>query len=449
MVKQSGGFDAQGTPPSFIPSGARKRPDTGRVPVPSATPQVPPAFSPAKPRKRTASHRPIQKPDQPPALAPAQPRTPRQSTGSSRIASPARSSSSRSSKREYNGSAISPKRPSRAQPSGFGSGFGNEATRPHKKHHWVLSALLAIVLVIVLAIFGCWNWANSQLDKSDWLTGKVNTNGTSWLVLGSDERDDSGVGGSADDTPGFRTDTILVLTKPSHGSSSLISIPRDSLVKVDGTNMKINAVAETQSKKTLTGKVEDITGQKIDHVAEIKFNGLTHVVDALGGVKLCYDNTVNDAYSGLNWQAGCHVADGGTALAFSRMRYSDPKGDFGRAERQRQVIGAIMSKASSSDIMKSPTKAQKVAKAALSSIEVDKQTNPLTLLSMAKAFKAATGKSGISGSVYWTDPDYYVDGVGSSVLLDDSKNLELFSQLASGDHKPGTVGTLAESVGQN
>ena len=44
---------------------------------------------------------------------------------------------------------------------------------------------------------------------------------------------------------------------------------------------------------------------------------------------------------------------------------------------------------------------------------------------------------------YWTNPGYNVSGVGSSVLLDDAKNLELFRELASGSHKPGAVGTLA------
>ena len=46
--------------------------------------------------------------------------------------------------------------------------------------------------------------------------------------------------------------------------------------------------------------------------------------------------------------------------------------------------------------------------------------------------------------MYWSDPDYYVDGVGSSVLLDDAKNTELFNQLADGTYKAGTVGNLAE-----
>jgi LCP family protein required for cell wall assembly len=307
---------------------------------------------------------------------------------------------------------------------------------------------MSILMVIVLTLFGCWNWANAQLDKADLLTDKTVTDGTSWLILGSDERDDSGIGGTAQDTPGARTDTILVLTKPAHGSSSLISIPRDSLIKMGNVNMKINAVAQMQGKKALTREVEGITGKKINHVAEIKFNGLTKVVDALGGIDLCYDNNVNDWRSGLNWQSGCHTVNGDTALAFSRMRYSDPKGDFGRAERQRQVIGAIMSKAGSADTLKKPSSVQKVAKAALSSIEVDNKTNPATLLSMATAFKNATGKQGISGSVYWSNPNHLVRGVGSTVLLDDSKNLELFNQLAAGTHKPGSVGTLSESVSQ-
>lgn len=74
--------------------------------------------------------------------------------------------------------------------------------------------------------------------------------------------------------------------------------------------MKINAVAQLSGEKALVQQVETITGQKIDHVAQIKFNGLKDVVDALGGVDLCYDQTVNDALSNLNWTAGCHTAMG-------------------------------------------------------------------------------------------------------------------------------------------
>ena len=105
---------------------------------------------------------------------------------------------------------------------------------------------------------------------------------------------------------------------------------------------------------------------------------------------------------------------------------------------------AIVKKASSSETLTNPSKIVAVSNAAMSALTVDEKTNPYTLLTMALAFKSATGSNGISGSVYWSDPDYYVDGVGSSVLLDDAKNTELFNQLADGTYKAGTVGNLAE-----
>lgn len=178
----------------------------------------------------------------------------------------------------------------------------------------ILAFFLAVILALGLSIFSAWNWVDGQLNKQSWLTNKADTAGESWLILGSDERE--GTVGDAGDVTGFRTDTILVLTKPKSGPSSLISIPRDSLVEIDQSYMKINAVAQLYNGKQLVNEVEDITGQKINHVAMVQFGGLVKVVDALGGVELCYDQDVSDPYSQLNWTAGCHTADGTTALAF-------------------------------------------------------------------------------------------------------------------------------------
>ena len=317
--------------------------------------------------------------------------------------------------------------------------------RGHKVRNGVIGAVILLIAALVLAVFGAWGWVDGKLNKADWLTTAADTPASTWLILGSDERDGSTNFGGVDDISGYRTDTILVLTKPKSGPSSLISIPRDSLMNVDDQYMKINAVAQLVGKKALGGEIEQLTGQKIDHVAQVKFGGLQKVVDALGGVELCYDQDVQDAYSGLNWTAGCHNADGSTALSFSRMRYADATGDFGRNARQRQVISAIVKKASSKETLTNPKMVTTMAEAGLSALTVDGKTTPLTLVNMALAFKDATGSKGISGSVYWSNPDYYMDGVGSSVLLDDAKNTELFSQLAAGTHAAGTVGTLAES----
>ena len=499
------GFDGNGTqgnPPSFIPSSGRHRPapQSPRLDQPSADPSAqpanagagaPPSFPSTTGRHAASaptyppSNAPSGTPSMAPSIAPSQSfqpqsfqpqsqsapqsapqsipprRAPRRSAGSSRNASvspasaasrmlsgtgPTGSAASAAPAGSWHGGAL----PGTAQPGAplQGSGAAPVAVRRRRRAlPIVLCTLALLVALLVAAVFGALGWVNGRLNKSDWLTGKADTSGaTSWLILGSDERDGSSAPGAGDDTvTGYRTDTILVLTKPKSGPSSLISIPRDSLVQLDGQYMKINAVAQLYGGKQLVGQVEQITGQKIDHVAQIKFGGLESVVDALGGITLCYDQTVNDPQSGLNWKAGCHEADGATALAFSRMRYSDAQGDFGRAARQRQVIGAIMKKALSAGTLANPAVVTATADATLKAITVDNDTNASMLLSMGLAFRDATGDNGISGSLYWTDPGYYVEGVGSSVLLDDTKNLALFSQLAEGTHKAGSVGTLAES----
>lgn len=444
MTQESGGADPQINPPSFIPSAGRRSRASSQTPrtiTPSSssrTPRaaggndngIPPSFSPNVNR---SARRSTSASSQPQSIPPTQAR---RSSGSSRNASTPASSVIRS--------ATLSRTPVVAMTSGHNSAIAIRG-RGHKVRNGVIGAVILLIAALVLAVFGAWGWVDGKLNKADWLTTAADTPASTWLILGSDERDGSTNFGGVDDVSGYRTDTILVLTKPKSGPSSLISIPRDSLMNVDDQYMKINAVAQLVGKKALVGEIEQLTGQKIDHVAQVKFGGLQKVVDALGGVELCYDQDVQDAYSGLNWTAGCHNADGSTALSFSRMRYADATGDFGRNARQRQVISAIVKKASSKETLTNPKTVTTMAEAGLSALTVDEKTTPLTLVNMALAFKDATGSKGISGSVYWSNPDYYVDGVGSSVLLDDAKNTELFSQLAAGTHAAGTVGTLAES----
>lgn len=435
MTQGMDGMEPKDIPPSFLPSASQRRAkpraaydrtaNAGNGAQSPAPAGAPPSFAPASSR-------------QAPAAIPPAPQRSRRTSGSTARAGVNRPTAVPPTARPVSTFASPAPVP--------GSPNGATAARPRRRHtalKVIVCLLIALLLAAALGLFGAWRWVDGQLQQEDWLTTRADTPAETWMLLGSDERDGT-AGGSESDAPGYRTDTILVLTKPKSGSSSLISIPRDSLMEVDGSYMKINAVAQLAGPERLTEQVEQITGQKIDHVAKIRFGGLQQVVDALGGVELCYDQTVSDPDSELNWQAGCHVADGHTALAFSRMRYADPQGDFGRAQRQRQVISAIVKKGASRQTLTDFAKVKKLISTGLSAVSVDEDTNPYTLVRMALAFRDASGDQGISGSVYWTDPGYYVDGVGSSVLLDDQRNLDLFSELAKGSHKPGQVGTLAE-----
>lgn len=449
-----------GTPPSFVPAGTPKR-RTGATPAADGSDThklTPPSFTPP-PVRRSIGNNPREaqaSPSQqghgsrqtirttPQSDAARQPRRTQGSTASHGGASPQRfdakshPAATRPVQTPRNNLRSNSKPSTQAAVS---------ATRHvnHKALKITAGVLVALLLALAIGLVGIWNWVDGKLTKTPWLTSAPQSSATSWLLLGSDQRDGSTGADSSSGTPGARTDTILVLTKPKQGNSSLISIPRDSLVKIGSAYMKINAVMQNYGNKAMVGQIERITGNKIDHVAEIRFGGLKNVVDALGGVQLCYNSTVNDPNSGLNWKAGCHLADGGTALAFSRMRYSDPLGDFGREARQRQVIAAITKKATSASVLTNVGTLGKVAQTALASVTVDDKSNPYTLLQMALAFRDASGTSGVTGSVFWTDPGYYVSGVGSSVLLDDTKNLQLFSQLESGTHAHGVVGGITQA----
>lgn len=445
----------ENTPPSFIPSGSPRRRS-----APSPSSAQPESF---QPRRSTPRHieqtsepaiEPMNAPAAPPSFSPtgsARRAEPRSLSGSGNHASASGSVSfDRGAHSRFSSAASKPvtnhsrgtRQFDRSSLRGFGHRHAGTAV-VHGFRHRALAVLAALLVIILIAVFGLVHWVDGQLTHKNMLSSMTNTPATTWLILGSDERDGTAGTGTEQDVPGSRTDSILVLTRPKSGASSLISIPRDSYVTVDGQDMKINAVATLKGYSALVTQVESITGMKIDHVVQIGFGGVEKVVDAIGGVELCYDRTVNDANSGLVWEAGCHQADGGTALAFSRMRYSDPTGDIGRAARQRQVIAAVAKKAGSPAVLTNPSTVSKLMKAGLSSLTVDEKTGAFDLFGMATAFKAATGAKGVTGSVYYKSSDYYPkSGIGSTVLLDDSRNTELFDQLEAGTHDAGTVGGM-------
>ena len=135
-------------------------------------------------------------------------------------------------------------------------------------------------------------------------------------------------------------------TPGGSGKPVLISIPRDSYLPIPGHGRnKVNAAFAIGGPKLLAKTLEQATGLPIDGYVEIGFGGFAGVVDSLGGVDVCVKRDIKDAKAHINLKKGCQTLDGKNALGYVRARYSDPKGDLGRAERQRQFLGAIMKKA--------------------------------------------------------------------------------------------------------
>ncbi|ANC32819.1 LCP family protein [Isoptericola dokdonensis] len=302
----------------------------------------------------------------------------------------------------------------------------------------VAALVLVALLVLVLAWpIGLMVWANGKVQHVDALSGADGTPGTTYLLAGSDKR---GSGGVDDDTSGARTDTIMVLHKPRSGPVALISIPRDTYAEIPGEGMnKINASYAWGGPPLLVESVEQLTGLTVDHYAEVGFGALEDLVNAVGGVELCYDETVKDKRSELNWKAGCHEADGATALAFSRMRYSDLQGDIGRAERQRQVIAAVSAEVVQPGVLLNPVKQVALVDAGTGALVVDEDTGIFNLGQLALAFRSATGPEGVTGTPPIADPGYNAgDGSGSTVLLADDADA-FWVDVRDGDLEPGTT----------
>lgn len=158
------------------------------------------------------------------------------------------------------------------------------------------------------------------------------------LMLGVDERKgDSG-----------RSDTMIVLTvNPNLNTVKMLSIPRDTRTDIIGKGKedKINHAYAFGGVDMSVKTVEDFLDIPIDYYMKINMEGFRDIVNAVGGVNVT--NDINFNYDGNHFPKGQLTLNGQQALDFSRMRHDDPRGDFGRQLRQREIIQAVLDKGAS------------------------------------------------------------------------------------------------------
>ncbi|WP_426272419.1 LCP family protein [Exiguobacterium sp. R-17] len=220
--------------------------------------------------------------------------------------------------------------------------------RKVKKRWTPLKIMLLIALVLIVGVGGFIGYTYYQVDQTvKKIQSPVKNTGdkvvedqkpVSVLLLGVDQR------------PGERgrSDSIMVMTlNPTRNESRLISIPRDTKVDIvgKGTNDKINHAYSFGGPEMAIKTVEKFLNIPINYYAEINMEGFTSLVDAVGGVTV--NNDIDFTVSGTHFPIGKVNLDGKSALKFTRMRYEDPRGDFGRQMRQREVIAQVANKLSS------------------------------------------------------------------------------------------------------
>jgi LCP family protein required for cell wall assembly len=276
---------------------------------------------------------------------------------------------------------------------------GSPRRRPARRVRRVLAIVLALVVGYVALLAGLLLSGLDRVPVDPAEPRPAAGPGQTWLLVGSDsraglsakERRSLSTGGG----DGRLTDTILLLTTAPAGVATLVSIPRDSLVTIPGYGEnKINAAYAFGGPELLVQTVESATGVRIDGYVEVGFDGFYRVVQATGGVDVCLDQPIDDVRAGIDLQAGCQRLGGADALGYVRARYSDPRGDLGRVERQRTFLRALAERAASPAVLLNPFRAVPLAAAAGDALTVDDRLGPLDLTRFSLAMLAATGPGG-------------------------------------------------------
>ena len=176
------------------------------------------------------------------------------------------------------------------------------------------------------------------------------------------------------------TDTIILLSY-HHDSAQItqISIPRDTYVrlldqewyvKINGIYNRYENQQEGEGLSALQEIVEEYTGEEIQYYAMVDVNGLSDVVDLLGGVDVYVENSFTDYaypneenplqdYQVVSFTAGPQTLDGDSAVKYARSRKSLDNGegsDFARARRQQILLEAIKDKVLSTETLLSPNR---------------------------------------------------------------------------------------------
>lgn len=201
------------------------------------------------------------------------------------------------------------------------------------------------------------------------------------MLLGSDAR-------SGDANMGARTDTnIVVRVDPMENLLTMVSIPRDTKIDIDGSTQKFNAAYSYGGAAGAIRAANELLDIQISHYAEVNFESLMELVDAVGGVDVYVEETIDDRDADYNAndqhnviEEGEQHLNGQEALTFARSRaFAD--GDFTRTSHQRELIMAIIDKVLQQPITQIPNVIQKASTCVTTDFSIG------DIISLAQQFK--------------------------------------------------------------
>jgi len=338
---------------------------------------------------------------------------------------------------------------------------------PHPVGQVVRLVAVALAVVLVSGVgtgaFALWNTTQTIADNSVKIgdekqlppsIGEIE-GGVNLLLVGTD----SCAGQSTKTFPrckhddgGERNDVTMLVHIGDHPRRvTVVSFPRDMLVPIpscpDGKGGRYSAMSSQMLNASygygglactvLT--VKELTGIDIQFAAAIRWTGVIHLSDAIGGVDVCLTGRIDDGNTGLHLSKGTHTLKGTQALQFLRIRHGIGDGsDLGRISNQQQFMSSMIRKLESESVLSNPATLFALADAAVQQVSEkqlvlsDTLANPTRMVQIAMALKGVK----YDDIVFVQYPTRYADGDLRVLPLTDSADV-LFRALA--DNKAITL----------
>jgi LCP family protein required for cell wall assembly len=266
----------------------------------------------------------------------------------------------------------------------------------------LVTILIFLVLGVAYALLGGVS-STSTLANTFSMQERINI-----LVLGVDAREED-VG---------RSDTAFVVTIDTNAKKvTMLSIPRDSRVKIDGHGWdKINHAYAFGGSKLSKSSVENLLGIPIDYTVVMNFQGFVRMIDALGGVTIDVDKRMyySDPYDDdgglyIDLHPGVQKLNG--KLAIEYVRYRDEEGDIGRVSRQQKFLKALLQEFAKPQLI---TKLPELIKEFAAAVKTDMPTKEMVKLIplINEAAKSGLHTEWVSGTPCWIqDVSYWLPNI--------------------------------------
>lgn len=330
---------------------------------------------------------------------------------------------------------------SRYDASNYGSGKSKDPRKKHRRrgrHKVGKTVLIVILALIAAAAIGIVAYAH-ELDKRLGFDDASNAQGVKYaltpaengkpfyiLLLGSDLRKYSESSEKKGVSAGSNNSDVMMLARVdvSNKKVTIVSIPRDTRwYDSDKQEIrKINSAYNDGPGKAIEA-VEQLTGVKISHYAQINMDGFEHLVDSVGGIKvnvpqkIGYKDALTKEY--IELEPGEQVLNGQQAQIFARARHEYKDQEATRQSNNRQIVDALIASIRQQPITKLPDVGMNIASC------LDTDMDSATILPLARKFLSGSitlysGTGPTEGGIYQDDQQWYcyTNAVGWATLLD-------------------------------